>query len=504
MLSVAEVTKLTKQGLNDEQIGNILGFNKYKIHRFRKANDIPSSKSLKNDKTIKQIKELDGKCANQEELGKMLGLSQSRISKLIIDYQLDITYKSKGKCIICEKDTYRWANYCSDECRKTKEFKCEICGKTYQSTKNNKVCDDDNCKEQRDKLLKQKKKDYDRKREGKKHNAVGSFTEEEFINISLSFFDWKCAYTGEPIKEDLSNCHREHIVPISRGGDNGIWNIVPSLDWVNLSKNDSELECWYKKQPYFSEDRLNKIYEYMNKVSELKLQDTITKSITKNNKEKLTVELVVDLLQKEMTDEQIGNHLGCTTNQIYRFRKANDLPNYKHYKNINQVNRIKSLINRCRTQQELADKLGMSSGGLNKILKKNQLEFNRKPKKFRKRKFGTWTIVKRFDDNTYTCRCDCGFEKVFTQSEIKYNSTKCPECKIINPLRLRKRMFLADYKRAEKLKQKDLSKRGKCYIINSVNDVDEIGVNTYVNLLCPKGHLTKNKFNIYDGCKVCK
>ena len=110
-----------------------------------------------------------------------------------------------------------------------------------------------------------------RKRRALKSKAKGDFTELEFKE-TLEIFDYRCAYTGEPILEDLSNCHREHIVPLSKGGDNGIWNIVPSLDWVNLSKNNSDMEEWYRQQPYFSEERLNKIYEYMSIMEERYLE----------------------------------------------------------------------------------------------------------------------------------------------------------------------------------------------------------------------------------------
>ena len=55
MLSVPEVKKLLKQGLNDEQIGDILGCSKYKIHRFRKANNLPSARSLSNENKIKHV-----------------------------------------------------------------------------------------------------------------------------------------------------------------------------------------------------------------------------------------------------------------------------------------------------------------------------------------------------------------------------------------------------------------------------------------------------------------
>lgn len=88
----------------------------------------------------------------------------------------------------------------------------------------------------------------------------GIFTKEEVFE-ALAFFDYKCAYTGEPL-EDSYNL--DHIVALTKGGTNYIWNIVPCNKSPNSSKNNSEMEEWYRKQPYFLEERLQKIYEWIN------------------------------------------------------------------------------------------------------------------------------------------------------------------------------------------------------------------------------------------------
>lgn len=507
MLTVSEVKKLLKQGLNDGEIGDKLGYSKYQIHRFRKANNIPSYHEFKMLKTIDEIQKLNGKCYNQEDLANKVGLSQNRVSEIIKKYQLEINYKKNGKCIVCGNEFKGWGKFCSDICRRTKTLECIICGNEFKSAHKNKTCSAV-CEEEYIKLKeeqrKNEKREERRRRRALKNNTTGNFTEQEFKEISLRFFDWKCAYTGEPLLEDLSNCHREHVVPLTKGGDNGIWNIVPSLDWVNLSKNNSNMEEWYRKQSYFSEERLEKIYDYVEIMSDVYGYENKLETQPLENKEKLEVEVIVDLLKQGFNDTEIGEQLGYTTNQIYRFRTINNIPNFKYYKNLNQIKEIKKLMNKCKTQKELAEKLNMSLSGLNKVLKKNNIEFKKKPNKYRKRKFGTWTIIKRLDNDNYNCKCDCGFEKVFTQSEIKYNSTKCPKCKMEHSFRTREKMFLADYKRAEKLRQKELKKRGKSYIINNIKKIDELGRDTYVNLICPAGHQTKNKFNRYDGCRICK
>ena len=89
----------------------------------------------------------------------------------------------------------------------------------------------------------------------------GSYSKSQWEEC-LRFFDYKCAYTGEEIIDSV--LHREHIVPINNGGTNFIWNICPSSASANFSKQDTELETWYREQPYFSEERLTKIYEWMD------------------------------------------------------------------------------------------------------------------------------------------------------------------------------------------------------------------------------------------------
>jgi hypothetical protein len=91
-------------------------------------------------------------------------------------------------------------------------------------------------------------------------NAEGDFTTEDVLN-ALSFFDNRCAYTGRPL---VLSYHLDHVVALSKGGTNYIWNIVPSNPFPNLSKGANDMETWYRRQPYFSEERLLRIYDWIN------------------------------------------------------------------------------------------------------------------------------------------------------------------------------------------------------------------------------------------------
>lgn len=48
------------------------------------------------------------------------------------------------------------------------------------------------------------------------------------------------------------------------GSTNYIWNIIPCNSYANTSKHNADMEEWYRQQPYFSEERLQKIYEWVN------------------------------------------------------------------------------------------------------------------------------------------------------------------------------------------------------------------------------------------------
>ncbi|MGL5711436.1 MAG: helix-turn-helix domain-containing protein [Paraclostridium sp.] len=218
----------------------------------------------------------------------------------------------------------------------------------------------------------------------------------------------------------------------------------------------------------------------------------------------LTVAEVKKLLKQGLTDAEIAECFGCSRHTVFRFRQSNGIPNSVKWKSEEKKKSINKLRNKCKNQTELGEKVGLSQRRVSTIISNNEIDYSKKQDRLRIRKFGTWTIIKRLNEESYKCICDCGFEKIFSQLEIKTYSNICPECRLRKSFTIRQKMFLADYKRAEKVRQKDLKKRGKSYTINSVKKVDEIGRDTYVNLICPAGHSTKNKFNRYDGCRVFK
>ena len=90
----------------------------------------------------------------------------------------------------------------------------------------------------------------------------------------MIFFDWKCAYSGEKLTED--NRSIDHIIPLDKNGENEVWNCVPMIKNYNSSKKNKNVIEWYVQQPFYSEERLIKIQEWI-KYAKIKY---------KNNKEK--------------------------------------------------------------------------------------------------------------------------------------------------------------------------------------------------------------------------
>ncbi|MBY6778534.1 hypothetical protein FDC50_10155 [Clostridium botulinum] len=97
------------------------------------------------------------------------------------------------------------------------------------------------------------------RRAREKYNQYNSITLEQWKEC-LRFFDNKCAYSGEQKEDDRLSL--DHVLALSNDGDNLIYNVVPAINKYNINKGEKLFLPWYKKQSFFSEERLNKIYEW--------------------------------------------------------------------------------------------------------------------------------------------------------------------------------------------------------------------------------------------------
>ncbi len=72
-------------------------------------------------------------------------------------------------------------------------------------------------------------------RKAMKQNAEGSHNAEQFI-ILCNEFEWKCFYCGCDL--DMVSVTEDHMIPLSRGGSDDLFNIVPACSYCNGSKHD--------------------------------------------------------------------------------------------------------------------------------------------------------------------------------------------------------------------------------------------------------------------------
>ena len=99
---------------------------------------------------------------------------------------------------------------------------------------------------------------YTATRKGRCKKVISSLSPDDWQEC-LEYFDYKDAYTGLPMK----TISQDHIIPLSEEGNYTRQNIIPCENSINKSKGTSDMETWYRKQLFFSEERLKKIYQWM-------------------------------------------------------------------------------------------------------------------------------------------------------------------------------------------------------------------------------------------------
>lgn len=77
----------------------------------------------------------------------------------------------------------------------------------------------------------------------RKKLAAGKHTQLEWI-LKASENNGKCHYCKE--RFGINNLTKDHIIPLSKGGNNNIANIVPACRACNSSKGNKDYETWIK------------------------------------------------------------------------------------------------------------------------------------------------------------------------------------------------------------------------------------------------------------------
>ena len=87
-------------------------------------------------------------------------------------------------------------------------------------------------------------------------------------------FSHACAYCGAD-----GDLQVEHVIPISKGGEHHLGNIVPACQRCNFSKGKADAEQWYRAQPWFDEARWAKVQAVLARSQPTTEQLSITLSL---------------------------------------------------------------------------------------------------------------------------------------------------------------------------------------------------------------------------------
>lgn len=94
----------------------------------------------------------------------------------------------------------------------------------------------------------------------KRRGDSPDFSHQEWKE-ALIFFGGECAYCGCTPRRG-QRLTRDHLHAVSQGGTTSQDNIVPACSSCNSSKGASDFKEWFMRQPFFSQERLNKIFKW--------------------------------------------------------------------------------------------------------------------------------------------------------------------------------------------------------------------------------------------------
>ena len=105
----------------------------------------------------------------------------------------------------------------------------------------------------------------------KRHtDFIGNMKRRGELNVSYTHQQWKetviffggeCAYCGRTMRRG-EHLTRDHLEPVKIGGTTTQDNIVPACSCCNSSKGASEWREWFMQQPFFSQERMNRIFKW--------------------------------------------------------------------------------------------------------------------------------------------------------------------------------------------------------------------------------------------------
>jgi 5-methylcytosine-specific restriction endonuclease McrA len=104
---------------------------------------------------------------------------------------------------------------------------------------------------------KETKRAYAVRRAKKAGNPSIPYSTED-VTILRVKFNLCCAYCGQ-----ATQCQLDHFIPICKGGEDSINNLIPACPSCNLTKRSQNAEVWYRQQFFFTQERWAKILAHV-------------------------------------------------------------------------------------------------------------------------------------------------------------------------------------------------------------------------------------------------
>jgi hypothetical protein len=102
----------------------------------------------------------------------------------------------------------------------------------------------------------------------------------------LKIFGYECCYCGMTLEEHKIKYHEKlHNEHVDDNGYNDLSNDAPACKGCNCSKHTEDMETWYRRQKFFTEDRINKIMWWTTEGYKDYIEDKPPYRITKKQNE---------------------------------------------------------------------------------------------------------------------------------------------------------------------------------------------------------------------------
>ena len=97
----------------------------------------------------------------------------------------------------------------------------------------------------------------DKKRDARKREVLSTLTIEQWERAK-QYFNNQCCYCGSKL-----SLQQEHFIPLSRGGEYTVNNIIPACMSCNASKKDRDFFTWYHEHEGYDKRREHMLLDFL-------------------------------------------------------------------------------------------------------------------------------------------------------------------------------------------------------------------------------------------------